>query len=75
MSIWILLLVAGIYKFLETKQEFPNPTSPTELFHNLAIDVKTKRIFKICNFPNDITPGDEGMSSTTLMYLLLFLFE
>lgn len=61
LSIWILLLVAGVYKFLEPKQKLPTPAIATELFHNLALDVKTKRIFKICNLPEEITVGDEGI--------------
>lgn len=61
MTVWILLLVAGVYKFLEPKQKLPEPAVNTaELFHNLANDIKTRRIFKICNFPNDIVDGDEG---------------
>ncbi|KAL3273968.1 hypothetical protein HHI36_015390 [Cryptolaemus montrouzieri] len=77
MSIWILMLIAGIYKFLETKQTLPDPTVATELFHNLAIDVKTKRIFKICNFPREITAGDEGIvhSNTWILRGLIILLR
>lgn len=63
LSIWILLLVAGIYKFLEPKQKLVEPIVTTELFHNLAFDVKTKKIFQICNLPSEMTHGDEGKKS------------
>lgn len=53
--------MAGIYKFLEPKQKVFEPIVQTELFHNLALDVKTKKIFQICNFPADINEGDEGL--------------
>lgn len=63
MSIWILLLIAGVYyKFLEPDQRLPDPAVTTELIQSLTFDVKTKRIFKICNLPNDIVEGDEGKS-------------
>ncbi|XP_044253709.1 2-phosphoxylose phosphatase 1 isoform X1 [Tribolium madens] len=61
MIIWILLLVAGVYKFLEPRQRPPEPAVSAELFHNLANDIKTRRIFKICNFPHEISDGDEGV--------------
>ncbi|KAJ8929542.1 hypothetical protein NQ314_017760 [Rhamnusium bicolor] len=65
MSVWILLLIVGIYKFLEPKQKLVESTTiPTELFSSLSVDVKTKRIFKICNFPDEITAGDEGILET-----------
>lgn len=61
MSLWILLIIVGIYKFLETKQK---PQEPENLlstsYTNLVLDAKTKRIFRICNFPEDIITGDEG---------------
>ncbi|XP_018327972.1 2-phosphoxylose phosphatase 1 [Agrilus planipennis] len=60
LSIWILVLIAGVYKFLEPQPRGSIPTVVTELFQNLAIDVRTKKIFKICNFPEDIYFGDEG---------------
>ncbi|KAK9888029.1 hypothetical protein WA026_000311 [Henosepilachna vigintioctopunctata] len=75
MSIWILLLVAGVYKFLETRETIPEPTVTAELFQSLAIDVKTKRIFKICNFPNELIAGDEGIVNSNRWNLkgLIFL--
>lgn len=61
MSVWILLLIVGIYKFLEPKQKIlESPTVSTELYSGLSVDIKTKRIFKICNFPEEIKAGEEG---------------
>lgn len=71
LSIWILLLVAGLYKFLEPQQKLSSAVSDADLFHNLAVDVKTKRIFKICNLPDQIEVGDEGIFSVVWC---LFLF-
>lgn len=65
LSIWILLLVAGIYKFLEPKQKLEH-VATTDLVQNLALDVKTKRIFQICNLPSEIEAGDEGIRSKHL---------
>lgn len=59
LSIWILLLIGGVYKFLEPEQVLPEPIVTSEFFHNLPYD-KTKKVFRICNFPKDITEGDEG---------------
>ncbi|KAK9708775.1 Histidine phosphatase superfamily (branch 2) [Popillia japonica] len=59
--IWILILIAGLYKYLEPRQRALEPVVTAELFHNLGIDIKTKRIFKICNSPRDIPIGDEGI--------------
>nr|XP_023015572.1 2-phosphoxylose phosphatase 1 [Leptinotarsa decemlineata] len=62
MSIWILLIVIGVYKFWEPKQQvLESSSTPTESLNHLAVDTKTKKIFKICNFPNDISLGDEGI--------------
>lgn len=60
LSVWILLLIGGVYKFLEPKQKSLEPTIPSDLFVNLAVDVKTKKIFKLCNQPEEIFVGDEG---------------
>lgn len=60
LSIWILLLIAGVYKFLEPKPKLIEPPVPGDLFENLVFDVKTKKIFQICNLPQEIVNGDEG---------------
>lgn len=76
LSIWILLLIAGIYKFLDLKPNklyeqqsgnsilnfntIDNNINNGDLFENLQIDVKTKKIFQLCNLPEEIVNGDEG---------------
>lgn len=64
LSIWILLLIAGIYKFLEPKPKLIEPSSAlvnsADLFENLQFDIKTKKIFQLCNLPQEIISGDEG---------------
>lgn len=61
MTIWILLIVIGIYKFTETKEKNLGSTlKPIEPFNNLKVDIKIQRILKICNLPNDIEQGAEG---------------
>ncbi|XP_050305286.1 2-phosphoxylose phosphatase 1 isoform X2 [Anthonomus grandis grandis] len=64
LSLWILLVIAGVYNYFDwhkNDSEFLLPAT-TELFHNLGIaGVKTKRIFRICNFPEEIYQGEEGI--------------
>lgn len=61
MTVWILLIVIGIYKFTETKEKNLGSTlKPIEPFNNLKVDIKIQRILKICNLPDDIEQGDEG---------------
>lgn len=61
MSLWIILIIIIIYKFSEPKRKIlESDAGPTQQFSSLAVDVKTKRILKICNFPDDIEQGDEG---------------
>ncbi|CAG9817601.1 unnamed protein product [Phaedon cochleariae] len=62
MSLWILLIIFGVYKFMEPQQKILDTTlKPTQLYSTLESDGKTRRIFKICNFPEDISPGDEAI--------------
>lgn len=72
--VWILLVIAGIYKLLdkkETNASFAPVT--TELFHNLGVaNVKTKRLFKLCNFPEEIYQGDEGEYLFCLLYIVKY---
>lgn len=65
--VWLLILIAGIYKYLEPRQRALEPVVTAELFHNLAVDIKTKRIFKICNPPQEIVSGDEGIRNYTIL--------
>lgn len=62
LSIWILVVILVLYKYFDWAQDDTDRVHiTTELFSNLGIaDVKTKRIFKICNFPEEIYQGDEG---------------
>lgn len=60
LSVWILILIAAVYKFFDPKQKISEPVVAGELFHNLELDVKTKKIFKVCNLPDGIYAGDEG---------------
>lgn len=64
--IWLLIVIAGVYRYLEPKQKALEPVVTSELFHNLAFDVKTKRIFKICNPTQEITTLDEGKHNLTV---------
>lgn len=62
LSIWIFLLIAGLYKFLEPPKNIKN------VFHLQHIEsmqgyrngVKNKRIFRSCNKHDDLIPGAEG---------------
>lgn len=61
MTLWILLIVIGIYKFTDSNRRILESTvKPTKPFSNLKVDIKVQRILKICNFPDDIEQGDEG---------------
>lgn len=61
MTVWILLIVIGIYIFTESKEKNLGSTlKPIEPFNNLKVDIKIQRILKICNSPSDIEQGDEG---------------
>lgn len=61
MTIWILILVLGAYKFLESKQAFLEPPFNHPVGPFLENNVKTKRIFQICNLPQEMVQGDEGI--------------
>lgn len=63
LSFWILLVIIGLYKFFDWNKEDIEPVGATTgIFNNLGIiDVKTRRIFQICNFPEEIYQGDEGI--------------
>lgn len=62
MSIWILVLIVGLYKFWDPLQA-RSPDQPpgiTDSTRALDYDVKTKKILKICNLPRDMEKGNEG---------------
>ncbi|KAL1494487.1 hypothetical protein ABEB36_010079 [Hypothenemus hampei] len=61
--VWILLAILGFYKFLDRNHDV-SPLAPvvTKLFRNLGISSgKSRKIFGICNFPEDIYQGNEGI--------------
>lgn len=62
MTLWILLIVIGIYKFTDTKEKkMESSIKPIESFNNLKVDIKIQRILKLCNFPASIEKGNEGI--------------
>lgn len=81
LSVWIFLLVAGMYKYIgneetsttlkPTVNEIPNRNFPK----NLKPDIKMRRIFKLCNPPEEIASGSEGQihADFSLEGILIFL--
>lgn len=60
------MIIVGVYKFLEPSQKLLGPIPRlNDNPSGLGLDVKTKKVFRICNFPEDISAGDEG---TTCLY-------
>lgn len=71
LSVWILLVIAGIYKFLDWTPKVieTTPASITETFEaSGSSGGKSKRIFRLCNFPEDIDQGDEGENIFVLSF-------
>lgn len=65
LTVWILLIVIGIYKFTDKNEKvFESTIKPIEPFDNLRLDSKVQRILKICNFVEEIEQGNEGMLPT-----------
>lgn len=62
LSVWILIVIGGLYKYFDWhREDIELVPVTTELFHNLGIaGLKTKRLFRICNFPEEIYQGEEG---------------
>ncbi|KAH1026303.1 hypothetical protein HUJ05_010845 [Dendroctonus ponderosae] len=80
LSVWILLVIAGIYKFLDWSPKViqTTPSPITETFEaSGSAGRKSKRIFRLCNFPEDINEGDEvfhryvGSNVTLVDWILL----
>lgn len=76
LSLWIFLLIAGLYKFLEPSQThrskpFDLPRSETLQISKSGL--KAKRIFKSCNRLEDLIPDAEGTQILMLSYLVLML--
>lgn len=62
LSIWIFLLIAGLYKFLEPSQHVTVFNLPhTESMQGYRSSIKTRRIFKSCNKVDDFVTGSEGL--------------
>lgn len=62
MTLWILLIVIGIYKLTDSKERNLESTiKPIESFNSLKVDIKIQRILKLCNFPAFIEKGNEGI--------------
>lgn len=62
LSLWIFLLVAGLYKFLEPVHHvkvFDLPHSDS--VQSYGSSLKSKRIFKSCNKVDDFVIGAEGI--------------
>ncbi|CAL7942547.1 unnamed protein product [Xylocopa violacea] len=82
LSVWIFLLVAGMYKYIGVDEKssiqtriLGNDVSIREFPKNLKIDVKTKKIFRSCNPPSEITAETEGKldGNLTLGGILVFV--
>ncbi|XP_024944171.1 2-phosphoxylose phosphatase 1 isoform X2 [Cephus cinctus] len=80
LSVWIFLLVAGMYKYIGVDDKSATQGRPPgselsirEFPRNLKPDVKTKRIFRFCNSPSNILPGTEADGNITLTGILIFV--
>ncbi|KAL2713200.1 2-phosphoxylose phosphatase 1 [Vespula squamosa] len=82
LSVWIFLLVAGMYKYIgvDEKSSMQARTLNGDLLireypRNLKSDIKTKKIFRFCNSPNDIKTEVEGKidGSLTLGGIVMFI--
>ncbi|KAK0179012.1 hypothetical protein PV327_007839 [Microctonus hyperodae] len=82
LSVWIFLLVAGMYKYIGGDEKSSLQGKPLggdlpirEFARHLKPDVKNRRIFKLCNSPDDINTGAEGKidSNLTLEGVLIFI--
>ncbi|XP_071051856.1 2-phosphoxylose phosphatase 1 isoform X2 [Onthophagus taurus] len=58
---WLLALTVGVYRYFGPRSKLLEPVVSYELFNNLEVDVKTKRIFTVCNPTQEIVTGDEGI--------------
>ncbi|XP_043270434.1 2-phosphoxylose phosphatase 1 [Venturia canescens] len=67
LSIWIFLLVAGMYKYIGDEETNSMPGKPLgsvlpirEFPRQMKRDVRNQRVFKFCHSPEDIPVGSEG---------------
>ncbi|XP_070168277.1 2-phosphoxylose phosphatase 1 [Polyergus mexicanus] len=82
LSVWIFLLVAGMYKYIGVDEKtsvqtrvLNNDLSLREFPRNLKSDAKTKKIFRFCNLPHEIAAETEGKldGNLTLGGILIFI--
>ncbi|XP_014473129.1 PREDICTED: 2-phosphoxylose phosphatase 1 [Dinoponera quadriceps] len=82
LSVWIFLLVAGMYKYIGVDEKtsvqtrvLSNDFSLREFPRNLKPDAKTKKIFRFCNLPHEIVADTEGRvdGNLTLGGVLIFI--
>ncbi|XP_008556406.1 2-phosphoxylose phosphatase 1 [Microplitis demolitor] len=82
LSIWIFLLVAGMYKYIGNNENSSVQSKPLssdvpvrEFARHFKPDIKNKRIFKLCNPPEDIRSGAEGKidGNFTLEGVIIFI--
>ncbi|KAL0122167.1 hypothetical protein PUN28_007127 [Cardiocondyla obscurior] len=82
LSVWIFLLVAGMYKYIGVDEKTSvqtrlpsNDLSLREFPRNLKSDAKTKKIFRFCNLPHEIATDTEGRldGNLTLSGVLIFI--
>lgn len=52
-----------------------NDISIREFPRNLKADVKTKKIFRFCNPPSEITTETEGLYKINKMFIILVNYE
>lgn len=83
LSVWIFLLVAaGMYKYIGIDEKSSMQTKSLgnelpirEYPRNFKADMRTKKIFRFCNPPNEITTETEGKldGNLTLGGILIFI--
>ncbi|XP_034949316.1 2-phosphoxylose phosphatase 1 [Chelonus insularis] len=81
LSVWIFLLVAGMYKYIGGNEKSslqgkpPSDLPIREFARHLKLDIKNRKIFKLCNSPDDIKTGAEGKidGNLTLEGILVFI--
>ncbi|XP_047108074.1 2-phosphoxylose phosphatase 1 isoform X1 [Schistocerca piceifrons] len=82
LSVWIFLLIAGMYKYIGNEdgtaavKSTENEISRGSSVKILKPDIKTRRIFHLCNPPEEISVGSEGQvpsNNLSLEAILIFL--
>ncbi|XP_067010672.1 2-phosphoxylose phosphatase 1 [Anabrus simplex] len=81
LSVWIFLLVAGMYKYIGIEEpgsalkHAANEVPMRKFNRNIKPDIKMRRIFRLCNPPEEIGIGNEGQvqGNYSLEGVLIFL--